>query len=462
MAKPPKNTAPKDPFELKLKELQGEFFGKDNDNLKPIQNALEQNRIPEVIALLNAKPSRKKYLKEEHYKKILNFISRIKDKALLATNVNTLIQISDFFEYANDNNETLLHLAALTYNKDLMVEALKKAPKEKREHKSLDGKSFFDYIISGRISNIFEPVALVRPGYTALNALMPQETSEEPLSKYEIVCAVIGVIAKKDPESDEVRLIESIMRKTTDEATKSLRLLVQDKKSNQDVIKAICKLAKLINNRDIHLTDALFFTIALPSFNQENFSYLVSNKFDVNSLASTGETLLHYTSNEVGPSAALAVETILKAGAKPNATDKNGSNALMRAARNGNIEIADLLLRYGANINAHGGAKGGNALHRAVEEEQIGMVQFLLDNGVNFRDNSYKSPNLPEIALSAAQLGRTILCNKNLNKENNQTINKILDLIEAKEMPEPVPQHTSSGSSQTLVSTTSTRPFFRK
>lgn len=70
------------------------------------------------------------------------------------------------------------------------------------------------------------------------------------------------------------------------------------------------------------------------------------------------------------------VATLLEHGAEPK------SEALVRAARNGDTRIAEVLLAHGADINANAGV-GDSPLHDAVFKKHYVMVNFLLDKGAD-------------------------------------------------------------------------------
>ena len=99
------------------------------------------------------------------------------------------------------------------------------------------------------------------------------------------------------------------------------------------------------------------------------------------------------------------VEAMLKQGIDPNVTDDFGSTGLMVAAVNGHIEIIQLLLKYGANINQgyHGkglaGLEGETALSYAIiswvwytqsgekkeAEKLIPVFKFLINHGIDLK-----------------------------------------------------------------------------
>lgn len=75
---------------------------------------------------------------------------------------------------------------------------------------------------------------------------------------------------------------------------------------------------------------------------------------------------------------AAVIGELLKAGADPDSPNADGQTALMVVARAGNVPAAELLIRYGAHINATEQVRGQTALHWAAAESHGDMVKLLL------------------------------------------------------------------------------------
>lgn len=115
-------------------------------------------------------------------------------------------------------------------------------------------------------------------------------------------------------------------------------------------------------------------------------AYLLSKGADVNESTQTGDNPLELACS-MGDKhmAALLLEH------KPSL--EKGPKALLNAARNGDIDIMQMLLDYGADINAHpygeyttlpqqrASESWGSALHCTVRDGHIEAVKFLLEKG---------------------------------------------------------------------------------
>ena len=121
--------------------------------------------------------------------------------------------------------------------------------------------------------------------------------------------------------------------------------------------------------------------------NYEKIKLLVKNGANVNARSALGNTPLIVTARAHG--AAKSLELLLKAGADINATNVFGASALMAAAASSDLDSVKLLVKHGANVNAHvrgseaaaiwGG--GRSALSWAAFRGDRAMVKFLLDSG---------------------------------------------------------------------------------
>jgi uncharacterized protein len=122
--------------------------------------------------------------------------------------------------------------------------------------------------------------------------------------------------------------------------------------------------------------------------------FLLENGVSANSSVS-GASLLLLAADSGNPGALAA---LLKASAKPNAANKEGTTPLMLAAHRGATECVELLLRSGADVNARNNA-GVTSLHFATARGSTETVAALLRGGARWetRDNPGKNPL--EIAL---------------------------------------------------------------
>lgn len=80
---------------------------------------------------------------------------------------------------------------------------------------------------------------------------------------------------------------------------------------------------------------------------------------------------------------ARTVAHLLQAGADVNATDADGLTALHRAAWSGDTDVAALVARHGANVNAPGGPHEATPLHYAAGLDHTAMVRLLLELGAD-------------------------------------------------------------------------------
>lgn len=97
-----------------------------------------------------------------------------------------------------------------------------------------------------------------------------------------------------------------------------------------------------------------------------------------------GETQLHVAciNGDIG-----TVERLLSSGHPTNVRDHCGWSPLHEAANHGYVDIAELLLRHGANVNDPGGmsCKGVTPLHDAACCGHFSMIQLLIQHGANVK-----------------------------------------------------------------------------
>ena len=92
-----------------------------------------------------------------------------------------------------------------------------------------------------------------------------------------------------------------------------------------------------------------------------------------------------------------AVAMLLSAGANVNARDKKGEMSLLKAIELDNLNIAEMLLKNGADV--HSDQNGTLPLHMAAYHRSTAMVNLLLQYGapVNARDSSSGATALHDV-----------------------------------------------------------------
>lgn len=129
-------------------------------------------------------------------------------------------------------------------------------------------------------------------------------------------------------------------------------------------------------------------------------SLLLKSGAKADSLDNTGRTpLLSFTSGDVGDVDTLIA--LLDGGANPNLLDGPAPfHPLDYAAMNGRADVADLLIAFGANIDAKDNLYGETPLHLAIFAYQdvplfhLEVAQLLIDRGadVNAKDKNGSTP----------------------------------------------------------------------
>ena len=138
----------------------------------------------------------------------------------------------------------------------------------------------------------------------------------------------------------------------------------------------------------------------------------------VNSATDDGTTALHCA---IAPGNPAIVARLLDFGAQPNVTDYDGRTPLWLAAHKEDARIAKLLLDYKANPNCRVGKNRLTPLMAAAKNGRIEMVNLLLDRGADprlvsedgktaaqFARENFKA-NMGDVAADNQKLARMVL-----------------------------------------------------
>jgi ankyrin repeat protein len=79
------------------------------------------------------------------------------------------------------------------------------------------------------------------------------------------------------------------------------------------------------------------------------------------------------------------IETLIKAGADPNATGPGGATPLMKAATSGSVEAVNALIAHGADVNAKESAHGQTALMFAAAAGRGEVIKTLAAHGADMK-----------------------------------------------------------------------------
>jgi ankyrin repeat protein len=107
-----------------------------------------------------------------------------------------------------------------------------------------------------------------------------------------------------------------------------------------------------------------------------------------------GETLLHYAANDAELE---LVELLISLGADVNARGVSSGTPLHAAAGSGSVPIVEILLRNGADVNAVDG-NGHVPIYRAAIAHCYAICDLLLQNGATAQDE-YTKKYLSEVGL---------------------------------------------------------------
>jgi ankyrin repeat protein len=172
---------------------------------------------------------------------------------------------------------------------------------------------------------------------------------------------------------------------------------------------------------------------AISQNNKDLITYLLKKGADINAQDMNGRTALMIAAHNSiqDPNREKLIPSLLAQGADANGIDAGGRNAVHYAVDNCNIEIAQILLNAGADVNqnADGGfgeIMSGSPLRGAVSRKDINGVKFLLGHGAN---PQLKDPVCEESALELIE-SMLVSC-AHENEEEYKQIDEIKSLLMA-------------------------------
>ncbi|KAJ3125848.1 hypothetical protein HK098_008161 [Nowakowskiella sp. JEL0407] len=107
-----------------------------------------------------------------------------------------------------------------------------------------------------------------------------------------------------------------------------------------------------------------------------------------------------------------------------NSRDSAGYSPLHYASRQGHVEIAKLLISFGANVNSRTCELGTTPLLRAILAKNLNMVELLLKNGadVKIADNYGRT-----VLHAAAEAGDLNIVSKILDTDDGRSLKFVAD-----------------------------------
>jgi hypothetical protein len=204
-----------------------------------------------------------------------------------------------------------------------------------------------------------------------------------------ILALAIGIIScnSRETKVDKTTLLGDDYRLFQDTPAWELAKAVQDE-DEEKITEILSKDPKLINIQEPRFgTTLLIKTIVNQQF--KPFEILLKNKADVHIHATyEGSTALIYACDSKYYDIKFA-ETLLKYGANVDDVqtdiEKQGKTRtpLMVACRTGVLELVELLVKNGANVNYQNGFKQ-SALSMSSIQNKYSIVLYLLRNGVDY------------------------------------------------------------------------------
>lgn len=109
----------------------------------------------------------------------------------------------------------------------------------------------------------------------------------------------------------------------------------------------------------------------------ENINRILDDGIDVNIRDRDGKTALHWAKDQsVG-------KALLERNAMIDAHTRTGYSPLHSAARHGDVELVELLIEHGADVNAANRNFALTPLHMAVDDGRINVASVLISNGAD-------------------------------------------------------------------------------
>jgi ankyrin repeat protein len=121
---------------------------------------------------------------------------------------------------------------------------------------------------------------------------------------------------------------------------------------------------------------------------------------------------------------------LLDAGCDVNAQDEEGRTALIQATIYNNVEVVQILIEHGANVNTRDFFGGNAALHFAAKNYSLELLQLLLKNKaeIDIKDINGNTPLFQAVVNASGKGGviqQLLLHGADRNLKNNQGVSPL-------------------------------------